>query len=271
MGIYASPQYNNFLFDHVVSGCVWSGDSYGSTRAASMTAGVVCINGVFISVAAVSARTFTASRDVYVDIDSTGTLVYTDNTTNAASPALAANSIRIAIIVVGASSIANAAAVNQGEETKVLPIASSIPYQVTDSLGNLICPRDPLRKVLGYRQILADQGSITTEVAVTGLSCPVIVPANRKIKLKVFMNSSNATADAYNVAIIKESSTTLQQAYANSRSGSVYEFLEPELLLTPSTGSHTYSVTAIGNVTGSGTMTVRAGATLPAFIKVELA
>jgi len=120
-----------YPFDYVASGLVWSGDAYGSTRNASMTSGVVVINGNPITVASVTARSFTASRDTYIDVldagDGTGTVVYTEVTNNAASPALAANSIRIGIIVTGASNIANVGSVNQGQEDKLLPITSSTP------------------------------------------------------------------------------------------------------------------------------------------------
>ncbi len=197
---YLPPQtfVDESTFDYVASGCVWSGDAYGSTRVASMTAGTVYINGRRISLSAVTSRTFTASKDTYVDVldnaDGTGTIVYTEATNNAASSALAANSIRIAIIVTGASNIANAGSVNQGQRDKALPIASSIPYSVTDSLGNLICSRDPNRKMLGYRQRITSF-TATTEAQITELSCPVIVPAHRTVKLTIWSSRmSNDTS-----------------------------------------------------------------------------
>jgi len=185
-------------FDHVASGCVWSGDAYASTRNASMTSGLVYINGRRITIGSVTARSFTASKDTYVDIldngDGTGTLVYTEVTNNAASPSLASNSIRIAIIVTGASNIASVGSVNQGQEDKVLPIASSIPYQVTDSLGNLICSRDSVRKLLGRRQIVSDYTTTSGSfVSITGLNMTVNIPAGRKIKLSMdFPQAYNA-------------------------------------------------------------------------------
>jgi hypothetical protein len=204
--ISGSPilRHTDMMFDFIASGCVWSGDSYGSTRAASMTSGVVYINGKRLTVAAVSARTFTASKDVYVGFndngDGTAAIVYYDNTTNAASPSLATGGYTVlnAIIVVGASSIASVASVNQGQESKALPIASSIQYTVCDSLGNLICPRDPNRQILGMR--LQTGGAFSTAstsaVAITGTSCPVIVPTGRKIRVSVmgtqFYNSGGA-------------------------------------------------------------------------------
>lgn len=263
------PEYT---FDFIASGCVWSGDAYGSTRNASCSSGVVYLNGVRLTVAAVVARTFTASKDVYCDLsdngDGTAVWNYTDNTTNAASPALTAGRLRGAIIVVGAANIANVGSVNMGEESKVLPIASSIPYAVTDSLGNLICPRDPNRKILGYRQILADQGSITSVTDIVGLSVPVIVPASRKIKITIFSRGTNTTADSYNFVYIFEGASQLNVASANSRSGTAAEVYDTFWLGSPTAGLHTFKGAADNG--GSGTFTVRASSTNPAFIMVEL-
>jgi hypothetical protein len=141
----ASPvtRWSENGYDYVASGGVWSADSVGVNRNASMTAMICYINGRRLSISAVTARTFTASKDTYIDVldngDGTGTLVYTEATNNAASSALASNSIRIGIIVTGATTIAATTSINQGQESRILPIASSIAYSVTDSIGNLIC------------------------------------------------------------------------------------------------------------------------------------
>lgn len=261
-----------FPYDYVVSGCVWSGDAYGSTRVASMTAGVVVINGNPITVAAVTSRTFTASKDTYVDVldagDGTGTVVYTEETNNAASSALAANSIRIGIIVTGASNIANAGSVNQGEESKVLPIASSVPYAVTDSLGNLICPRDPQRKTLGYKQITSAV-TATTLAQATGLSCPVIVPTGRKVKISVYcpnLTDSSSLSDIYIVEGTVGAGTNLQISNGTAITANGPANYS-EVTRTPATASVTYNVGLTGN---GGTATMNAASTNPSWIRVEL-
>lgn len=136
----------------VVSGGIWSGDAYASTRNASMTALTVYINGRRITISAVSARSFTASRDTYVDVldnaNSTGTLVYTEVTNNAASPALAANSIRIATVVTGASNIAASTSIGQGGFLNTSPVVSSVTLRGADTLGNIIYPKGPVTPVL---------------------------------------------------------------------------------------------------------------------------
>lgn len=202
------PLRTELFYDYVASGMVWSGDAYASTRNASMTSGVIYINGRRLTASAVSARSFTASKDTYIDAsdngDGTALLTYTEVANNAASPALAANSVRIGIIVTGASNIAAAGSVNQGQEEKVLPIASSVAYTFTDSLGNIICPRDPQRKLLGYRHSRAAFSTASTSnVIITGLSVPVIIPSDRKVKVTLYFgDATNDTVGAYaNVGI----------------------------------------------------------------------
>lgn len=201
MGIALSTYRKNTIFDHVISGCEISADSAGSSLNWSMTAGVVMINGRRLTVGALSNIAATASRDTYVDVldnaDGTASVVRTGGnvvTNNNTSPALAANSIRIGIVVSGAGSIASSASINQGQKDRVLPIASSIPYRVTDSLGNLICPRDPNRKLLGYQE-RTTSATATTQALITGLTSPIIIPAYRKAKVTIWSSRmSNDTS-----------------------------------------------------------------------------
>jgi hypothetical protein len=135
--------------NYVASGCVWTADAAGSTRNASMTSGVVYIAGKRLTVAAVNNRSFTASKDVFVDLkdngDGTAVPVYYDNTTNAASPSYATTTgtFRLAIVVVGASSIASASSINQGELERTVPTNCNTYKTGQDSLGNLINNRNP--------------------------------------------------------------------------------------------------------------------------------
>lgn len=271
---------NTTFFDFVASGCVWSGDSYGATLNATMTSGVVWINGKPLTVSGVASRAFTASKDTYVDLsdngDGTAAINYDASTANnGASPALASGRVRIAIIVAGASSIAAVGSINQGQETKVLPIASSIPYAVTDLLGNLICPRDPNRKLLGYRQLTADVSTATTGsmVDITGLSVPFIVPANRKIKATLFGAIMSSGGPTYAAVAIREGSTGLNHATFSSLGASVEINIYVETLQSPSTGLHTYVASYAAN---SSTTTMKSAAVAYGnhggfpFLKVEL-
>lgn len=270
---------SEYTLDFIVSGLVWSGDSYGASLAGSMTAGFAYISGLRVTIAAISAHTFTASKDTYVDLSSAGTITYTEVTNNAASPALSANNIRIAIIVTGASNIAASGSVNQGQENKVLPIASAIPYTVTDSLGNLICPRDPNRKTLGYRQIIVSfSTSNTTATQISGLSCPVIVPTGRKVKVTVFTSDAypSSGAGTFGPKLTAwegtvGSGTLLNTAFSRNISSSqqIISSLNLTAITTPASSSKTYNAglhasaagTVLINDTESGAI---------AYIMVEL-
>lgn len=264
------------LYDFVESGCVITADSAGTNKNYSITSGFVWLAGKRLTVASVAAQTVGASKDRYIDLhdNGDGTAVYVTNevANNAASQALTAGNLRLGIVVAGATTIATAASINQGQETSVLPIASSIPYAVTDSLGNLICPRDPNRKLLGYRQILTTFGtSSTSAVQVTGLSCPVIVPTGRKVKVSAFTVAvDNNTATNPGILSLWEgtvgSGTNINQANSKSSSGGGnFGFVEG--LSTPSSSSKTYN---LGLHVGAGSGILNGGAGFPAFIKVEL-
>lgn len=103
----------------VASGCVWS---IVSGLQGTMSAGVVYVNGIRVSVGGVGSYNFTASQDTYVDIDYNGNVYYQAVANNAASPALTANAIRVAKVVTNASAI------------------SSISQTGRDSLFNTIHP-----------------------------------------------------------------------------------------------------------------------------------
>ncbi len=261
-------------FDYIASGCVWTADAAGSTLLASMTSGVVYLAGKRLTVSAVTSRAFTASRDVYVDFSDNGNgtalITYTDNTLNAASPALTAGSLRNGIIVTGAGSIAAATSINQGQENRVLPIASSIPYAVTDSLGNLICPRDPTRKILGYRQVITSP-TFTTQAQIVGLSVPVIVPTGRKVKIRaVFPDSRNSTTTQDITTAIWDGAvagTRLNYKVATVPAAAAAITPDVEVVVTPSSASKTYNISAAST---SGTTTLAGSSTSPIYAIVEL-
>lgn len=201
------------IADYTVSGGVWSGDSYGSTLAASMTAWVGYINGQRGTISAVTARAFTASKDTYVDVlNNSGTfsLVYTEVANNAASPALAANSIRIAIVVSGGSSIAAATSINQGQTDRTVPVVSSVPYTVTDSLGNLIYNLSPNPTLIGYRTT-ATYGSAGDTSRTGMVQTPFIVPTGRRVKFTASTSwgNFNTSQSSYTNTVVRMDGTTI--------------------------------------------------------------
>lgn len=235
-------------FDYIASGCVWSADAVGSTRLASCTAGVVYINGKRLTVAAVTGRTFTASKDVYCDLkdngDGTAVWVYYDNTTNAVSPTYATTTgqFRGAIIVVGASNIASVNKVNQGQITADAPVVSGNTLTVSDTEGYLIGNRAAYPSLICYRRTGAQAG-ITGTFALGGSLGYARIPEGRSIEAKVYSRTSGtdqSTAGAIirqdGVALSYEASVT----YAQSGRGTSLQWSDPQ---TPTSGKHSYDYT----------------------------
>lgn len=268
-------------FDYVSGNSgVWTADSAGVNRNASMSQLTCRINGRYITVTAVTSRSFTASKDTYIDCldngDGTGTLVYTEVANNAASPALASNSIRIGIIITGATTIAASTSINQGQESRILPIASSIPYSVSDSIGNMICCRDPSRRTLCFRQITTSftlSSSQTTPTQVTGLSCPVIVPGGRKVEVDIFgeyiFNGTITNQSLYSIwdGVVNSGTKLEEFAYVSNASGGLVT-PSASITSTPSSTSKTYNAGIASS--GATNVTLAAAATTPAWIRVRL-
>lgn len=271
------------LFNFVESGCVITADSVGVNKNYSMSSGVVWIGGKRLTVAAVAAQTVGASKDRYIDLsdngDGTALITNTEVANNAASPAIPASgtdatNIRVGIVVAGATTIATTGSLNQGQVGCLLPIASSIPYMVTDSLGLLIFPTDPQRKLLGYKQSVTVQSGITAETDLTGLAVPVTVPAGRRIKIITNMNLDAGATDSYGAVSVKEGA-----AYLNLRKGAApgpgYETIAFDTYTNPTAGLHTYKL-AMQRAAGTSTMntsnnTAAANTIGAGYIAVELA
>jgi hypothetical protein len=121
-------------YAYVVSGCVWTADSAGSTLNGSMTAGTVMIGGLLLTVSAITAHTFTASQDTYVDLTNggsgTATVTFSGVANNAMSPAVAGTSAidtcRIAIISTNGTSIPTGSnKINQGNPLQAFPATTA--------------------------------------------------------------------------------------------------------------------------------------------------
>lgn len=114
---------NEIIVPFVKSGtCVWAATS---GLAAGMTSGIIYYNGIRVTVVAIATRTFTPSKDTYVDIDSNGNPTYPETTNAGAAPPLTANSIRIAKVVTNGSAV------------------TSVAQTGIDSLNNPIYPKNP--------------------------------------------------------------------------------------------------------------------------------
>jgi hypothetical protein len=122
---------------------------------------------------------------------------------------------------------------------------------------------------LGYAQVTANQGSITTLVDLSGLTATVTVGANRYVKITgVVLAGSTVAADTIDL-IIREGGTELQIAeFRNGSTGSSEALMAQIVLDSPSAGSHTYKL-SMRRAAGTGTITMTAVTAAPAFILVE--
>jgi hypothetical protein len=251
---------NNF----VASGCVWSAISGFN---ATMTAGVVYINGIRVLVSGVVSYTASGSSDTYVDIDSNGVIYYTPVSNNANSPSLTTGRIRIAILI-GTSSIVF---INQGQTNTTLtnfgPTIASIPITIADSLGNLIHPYAN-QKIVSYRQITtAFTTTNSSPQQVTGLSAPVIAASTVLLKVSFYTRLLNNAGGAANVDVWDGNVgvTQLQEGVANGSGGPAY-IVAP---IVKNAGSFAFTVSLATG--GAGTAGIQAASPLASFLMVEFA
>lgn len=120
----------------------------------------------------------------------------------------------------------------------------------------------------GYAQVTSQQSGITTEVDLTGLSVTVTAPANHRLRVigyGAFKSTLVSSCSLY----IKESSTYIGRAVAALSITSTDSTVQAAAIITPSSGSHTYKLSA----SCSNSSTLNAGAASatanPAYILAE--
>lgn len=123
---------------------------------------------------------------------------------------------------------------------------------------------------LGYAQATSDQTGIgTSPTDVTSLSTTVTVGASRRIEITIECGFTQGTAGGLVIFAIYEGATRLAAFYCTAVA-SAYTPAHRSVILTPSTGSHTYkAVISTSNNTvdlQADNGTVRGG---PAFILVK--
>lgn len=125
--------------------------------------------------------------------------------------------------------------------------------------------------LLGAASATSNQGSITTEVNLTGLSVTVDVPSGgRSVLIMAKCNLETSAANDQLVVYIKESpGTYLQSSIQTLAVANRGRTFSTQVLVTPSSGSHTYLLSAERSP-GTGTVTMTASSTVPAQIIVML-
>ena len=224
--------------NYVASGLVISVP--GSGFIVTIPSGIAYVLGVRV-VYAGGTITCAASQDTYIDISTTGVIAQPAVTNNTVSPALTANSIRLAIAIANGTGVTT---INQGATTAVLPIVSSIAYSVTDGLGNLIYPTSPNPVMIGYRQIVTDFTTTNaTATDITGLNVTCIIPAGRRVKVTGFIGTGSVSISNNAVAMyISDVTAGVQITEAingTSASGDSCS-VTPTALVSPIAGARTY-------------------------------
>ena len=119
---------------------------------------------------------------------------------------------------------------------------------------------------IGYAEVTANQGSITTEVDLTGLTVTVTVASTRRLRIVGEVMLANATADAISVLRLHADGVQIQSRTAAKAGAGTDQGVHIGAVVTPSAGAHTYKLRGWAV---SGTVTLSASATSPAFIYVE--
>ena len=122
---------------------------------------------------------------------------------------------------------------------------------------------------IGYAEVTANQSGIGSTVTdLTGLSVAVTVGPSRRIRISARVLVTGTVADTVAALLIREGGTTLTQGRCHIIGSTSANGLTSEVVLTPSTGAHTYKLSAQW-AAGSGTITIEAAAGYPAFVLVE--
>lgn len=124
------------------------------------------------------------------------------------------------------------------------------------------------RGTLGYAQTTVNQGSITSQVDITGLSVTVTVGAGRRIRISCKGEFQDTSATDSVVVTINEGATQLQRAAQPVITAGFSTTTTPSVVLTPTAGSHTYKITC-QRAAGTGTVQWNAQPTYPSYILVE--
>jgi hypothetical protein len=122
--------------------------------------------------------------------------------------------------------------------------------------------------LLGYAEVTSSQASISSAVDLTDLSVTVTAGASRRLRVSAQVAGLPSTADNLIMVRIQEDTTVFSEFSLTLARTNASESLYGEVVVTPSSGSHTYKLVGLMAV-GTGTVQMTAGATRPAFILVE--
>lgn len=237
-----------------------------ATLASTILAGSAYVsNGTYrklVQKLTATAKTFTASKDTYVDMDASGNFYYVEVANGAtAGMTLTANCIRIACVVTSATAITK---VYQAASSSVAYSQETINRAWFDALGNAIYPTRSTNPFIGRK--LWSGGSTSTTVALTapeGNSWTVIIPTGgRMVRFSLWTQPSTTATNDRTRWLLKEGGSNIFYfiMVPSSVTGTNNDFYkEHETYLAA--GSHTFTM-ELGRETGSGTVSAGAQCTM---------
>ena len=123
--------------------------------------------------------------------------------------------------------------------------------------------------VLGYAQVTANQGSITTQVDLTNLTVTITVPyAAHRVRISAQALFQSTAADDTVQLFIMQDGAAVNVGQAVMRPANINNTCAVSAIIVPTAASHTYKLQAARGA-GSGTITMAAAAANPAWILVE--
>jgi hypothetical protein len=122
---------------------------------------------------------------------------------------------------------------------------------------------------MGYVQVAANQAGITTITDLTSLTLTFTALASRYYKITGWcLIQSTVADDVFAVHITDGAGTQVQQGSQHLRVANATQVCAPQIVLQPGAGSKTYKL-RMSRLVGTGTGTLAATATYPAFILIE--
>lgn len=223
----AHAENSEILPNHVASGGVVA---LSSGLIGSFSNIVYYISGRRYSASSIANKTYTASKDTYVDINSSGTPLYSEVTNGAASPALTAGYIRIAKVVTSGAAI------------------TSVTRSGLDSLNNAIYPQNISAQTLTHLRYEAVAVSNIANNAVLSYTSKIYdsrgewdttnkrftatVPGLYQVIARAWWGSAGAGTTEYAEVYIRKNTSSIAGSDRTRGSGDSNTLIRPVSIIT---------------------------------------
>lgn len=256
------------LANYVVSGLTIA---TSATLSSTVLAGTAYINGKEVLPAAFP-KSFTASKDTYVDLKDDGTYAFVEVVNNAPSGMTLAlntdgsNAMRIAKVVTSATAV-----------TGVFQSTFTAGWYGIDFIGNQVYNRSPNPTVIGLGVLTSTFSTTsTTPLQITSLSAPVVTPVTgRNLKITAYCGSLySATGQARLHLTLWDgpvnTGTQLNYAAPATSAASTPQTVSVVAYVSPAGGlSKVYNLSAHTEI-GANACVLESSVSQPVYITVEI-